>query len=654
MQALKSFNILNDAFRSSLHTDSPQDSQPPHIKVPLRAHQKAILKEMEDKEYALSTGYDLSGGKLFSRFAYLGDGVGVGKSLMILGYIAKLKTMPVLPSIPKLDPHSSSSIYSLHNVEYGKDLSEASCLIVVPHTLYRQWSEYISSQTTLKCFGVQTKKNVIAETTEEKNALAAKMMQSDMVLVSNTLFGEVQHFANAQKLIWKRAFFDEADTVHIPGTRPPATARFTWLISASWPNLLFGSGTNYITNTIAQQIAANPKNDPELQELINQSMTSQPAYGGTANAYWYLRYYVVAGSFFREYVSDALSNSFRGFLVVRCRPEFVRESISLPPITIRNIMCKPSVIQQVVANAINADVRALLHAGDVSGALIHLGVKSEEPVSLVQAVTDHKVKELDRLRKTYDFKESLEYSSQAVKEQSLKNIKDKIKSLEEQVRGLRERIENYKDEICPICFDESQAPTLTPCCNRIFCAGCILASLTRTTSCPLCRSNIQVSSLVGLTEKKAIPVKKNEIIDPSKPPEPLKKLDQLLTLIKEIKNGRFLVFSRYDNPFFGIASDLERLNITVKQVRGNKDVIASTLRSFQKGDTQVLLLNSLQAGAGLNITAATHVILLHAMSHEEEKQILGRAYRMGRSEPLEVIRLLHPDEMAHSQHQTHV
>jgi hypothetical protein len=109
------------------------------------------------------------------------------------------------------------------------------------------------------------------------------------------------------------------------------------------------------------------------------------------------------------------------------------------------------------------------------------------------------------------------------------------------------------------------------------------------------------------------------------------------------------VFSRYDNPFHTIATDLESLSISVKQVRGNKDVISSTLKLFQKGDTKVLLLNSIQAGAGLNITAATHVILLHAMTHEEEKQILGRAYRLGRTEPLEVIRLLHPDEMAHAQ-----
>jgi hypothetical protein len=33
------------------------------------------------------------------------------------------------------------------------------------------------------------------------------------------------------------------------------------------------------------------------------------------------------------------------------------------------------------------------------------------------------------------------------------------------------------------------------------------------------------------------------------------------------------------------------------------------------------------------------------MDLDEEKQITGRAYRMGRKEPLYLYRLLHPDEM---------
>jgi SNF2 family DNA or RNA helicase len=87
------------------------------------------------------------------------------------------------------------------------------------------------------------------------------------------------------------------------------------------------------------------------------------------------------------------------------------------------------------------------------------------------------------------------------------------------------------------------------------------------------------------------------------------------------------------------------MNIHVKELKGNKDVIQAALTQFEKGKLQCLLLNSTVMGAGLTITAATHVILLHAMNIEEEKQILGRAYRMGRKEPLHVYRLVHADEV---------
>jgi len=74
-------------------------------------------------------------------------------------------------------------------------------------------------------------------------------------------------------------------------------------------------------------------------------------------------------------------------------------------------------------------------------------------------------------------------------------------------------------------------------------------------------------------------------------------------------------------------------------------MIASTLNQFREGNVNLLLMNTIQMGAGLNITDATHVILLHSMTHEEEKQILGRAYRMGRTGELTYVKLLHPDEV---------
>ena len=630
----KFVSVLNEAYKGSLSSDATQCDQPTEIRIPLRSHQKAILYSMAQRESKVSVGMDLCGAKLFSRFSYLGDGVGVGKSLMVLGHIARLKTLPVLPAIPHLDLNSSSQLYSLRDNLFARDLSDSACLIVVPHTLYRQWQTYIKEQTSLTFLGVQTKSVLQSDT------LIRKLKEVDVVLVSNTLYGNLQDLADTNRLIWKRVFFDEADTIHIPSTRPRATTRFTWLISASWANLLFPNVTQYITNVYLNTVPTNPLLDDALKHQLQILKTQSPTHG----AYVYMRYLVVSSTFFRDFVGT--NNSLRGNLVMRCRDEFVRESITLPPINIRNILCRPSILQQVVANAIPADVRNLLHAGDIKGALDSLGVKPEEPMSLIAAVTENRIKELNRLRLTFTFKSALEYATPQAKEAALKSLKDRISSLEEQIKGLKERIENYKTEICPICFDEPQTATLTQCCNRIFCGSCILTSLTRATTCPLCRTQISAS---GLRAVAAGPVPSVTADVKAEEPQLLKKTEQLIQLLKTSPKGKFLIFSRFDNPFIQLSQEIEAMNLTVKLVRGNKDVIAQTLKTFQKGDTNVLLLNSLQAGAGLNITAATHVILLHAMTHEEEKQILGRAYRLGRTEPLDVIRLLHPDEMIHAQ-----
>ena len=249
----KFVSVLNEAYKGSLSSDATQCDQPTEIRIPLRSHQKAILYSMAQRESKVSVGMDLCGAKLFSRFSFLGDGVGVGKSLMVLGHIARLKTLPVLPAIPHLDLNSSSQLYSLRDNLFARDLSDSACLIVVPHTLYRQWQTYIKEQTSLTFLGVQTKSVLQSDT------LIRKLKEVDVVLVSNTLYGNLQDLADTNRLIWKRVFFDEADTIHIPSTRPRATTRFTWLISASWANLLFPNVTQFITNVYLNTVPTDRK-----------------------------------------------------------------------------------------------------------------------------------------------------------------------------------------------------------------------------------------------------------------------------------------------------------------------------------------------------------------------------------------------------------
>jgi hypothetical protein len=622
---------MADVYTNSLTTDSPRvDVAVDSLKVNLRSHQQAVLAAMENKEQQLLKGLDCSGEILYSSYGILGDSVGVGKSLMVMGHIARLKTIPPLESSYSMGRNSTDKVFSLkHN--YFTDLSEANCLVIVPHTLFRQWADYIKKQSNLKGLLLDKKNSLKTDT------FLQDVMASDVVLVSNTLYKEFSVWQRDNDIRWKRVFVDEADTIHMVNGYPKPNARFTWFITASWMNILFSNETLYIHKT---SLHTNVFGDNAPYSFLKPHFDEM--YRST-RPYDYIRYNMTSYNFFRDLVNH--DHILRGNLVIRCNNAFIEESISLPPLTRINILCRIPITQRIVSQAIPADIQQLLHGGDVTGAIQALGVKAEDTTSLIDAVTKNLQKELIRLKATYEFKAALEYSTPQSKETALSSLATKMKEKEEAIKNIQERIDGFKDEMCPICYDDPAEPIITPCCSRIFCGKCILLCYTRNPTCALCRTPFQLKDLTKVVSNK----EETAIVDSNTGTNPEdmleKKPETLMRLFRDNPEGRFLVFSRYDNPFTAMETAIEGVGVNVKQLKGNKDAIASTLRAFQSGDIRCLLLNSHYAGSGLNITAATHVVLLHAMTHEEEKQILGRAYRMGRTGPLQFIRLLHSDEM---------
>jgi len=595
------------------------------LKVSLRAHQQAVLAAMESSERELVSGMKCSDETLYSSYGILGDSVGVGKSLMVLAHIARLATIPVLQNIKTLGPNSSNKMFSIR-ADDTIDMSGAGSLIIVPHTLFRQWSDYIKKQTNLTHVLIDKKKSIVQDN------FTQSVMNAQVVLISNTQYKEFSTWQRENRILWKRVFIDEADTIHIVNGYPRPEALFTWFITASWMNMIFPNESLYVQQqSLITNIFSEGAQYATLKPYFSELMRSGRPYN-------YMRFSMTSYNFFRDVLNN--SHRLRGRLVLKCKDEFVQQSISLPILYRSNVICVAPIHQQIVADAVPADVQMLLHGGDIAGAIAALGVKSEDTTSLIDAVTMNLKKELQRLKATYDFKAGLEYSTLQSKEAALKSLADKMKGKEEAIKNIQERIEGFSTEVCPICYDPPAEPMVTPCCSRVFCGQCILNCRTRSAACPMCRTEYRISQLKKIVVEKV----ETEIVEEVQAPKE-KKADALLRIFKENPAGKFLVFSRYDNPFTAMEEAITGLGLTVKQLKGNKDGIASTLRQFQGGDVRCLLLNSHYAGSGLNITAATHVILLHAMTHEEEKQILGRAYRMGRTEPLHFIKLLHADEM---------
>lgn len=374
---------------------------------------------------------------------------------------------------------------------------------------------------------------------------------------------------------------------------------------------------------------------PELVTLLHQDQVTN------GNNY-YSRYDIKSQKFFSAFLSKHPN---RGHLVLRTATAFMEQSWHCAPVVEQRILCESPISHRILAQYVTPEIQELLHAGDVQGALEKLGVSGTTQSSLVTALCDTREKELDRLTKTLAFKETMDYATPQAKEQAISALKTKIGSLNDQIQSLKQRILHVKDEICAICYDEPKIPTLVMCCSRLFCGGCIIQCIQRNPSCPMCRTPLEYTALrqidcTGTSDEHSKPAE--DIIAVKNP----KKKDALLKLITENSTGgRFLVFNRYDNPFLEIEGELLERGIKVATVKGNKDHVSIVLTQFEKGNIHVLLMNSMQAGVGMDLKSATHIVLMHAMRVEEERQIVGRAMRLGRTEPLNLVRLLHENEL---------
>lgn len=646
-------HTLDIGFRRQLTEESPRATQPSEIKLHLRDHQLAIIDAMCRQENASLEGIDHGLTKTYCNYGVLGDEVGTGKSLAVLGFIAHMKSQDIQTNRSFLMYGSSKSIFTIYNKPINP--SAYSNLIVVPHTLYRQWQEYCKKQTTLNVFYAKSQKDIdplaayweitqnrdiSGNLAEKRNALIKTIRESDVVLVSNTLYANLMYYSTSNNFSWKRIFVDEMDTIHITGNTPPPTANFVWFISATWTNFIM-QGTcirplllQYY-NTYASDFS--PALGEWLKNEIGPSSVSpgQITWMDVRSKRWlgsYMSYHLL-----------------RSITLVSCSKGFIEKSRSMPPINQQVIMCRQPTSHKLVRGLVNDKIQKMIYAGNIQGALEELGVVENSAVSLTEAVRKERMQELDRLKKTLDFKRTMTYHTVQAKEAALANLEAKIASVESQLKSFEERLASAVESVeCPICYEDPKqnAATLTPCCQRLFCGACILQSLSRVLTCPMCRASLQPNQLTKLVDTtKAIKLKKKE-----EDAKILSKQRQLLKFLKENPNAKVLVFCRYENPFHSIEAECESEGIAYHTLRGNKDVVASTIKMFEEGQKRVLFLPTESAGAGLNLVSASHVVLLHAMTPEEEKQVIGRAYRLGRTDPLHVLHLRYEGESIGSTH----
>lgn len=124
-------------------------------------------------------------------------------------------------------------------------------------------------------------------------------------------------------------------------------------------------------------------------------------------------------------------------------------------------------------------------------------------------------------------------------------------------------------------------------------------------------------------------------------------------IVKNIKGGeKWLVFNDDSTGLITAQGIFAKHGIVSEMLDGgDAKSVAKTLTRFKSSNEddkpiQVLLVNSVSEGCGLNLENATHVLFMHATKPELVGQIVGRAQRFGRVSRLKIVCLLNNSETA--------
>jgi hypothetical protein len=389
-----------------------------------------------------------------------------------------------------------------------------------------------------------------------------------------------------------------------------------WFITGSWLNMLFPSGI--YTHTIQG-----------LTEDV-RAMIGDGAITGIVS-----RANVVAHS-----LSDSRDSCFAS-LVLRNRDAWIDTSLLRPTILHESIQCKAPANLGVLRDFITPAAMEALHAGDTAGALTALGLKAASKETLADRITESLRGDLLQAEKILAFKRDIEYSTAVAKQAAIEKAETKVTRIREQLEALKTRIAAASTTNCPICYDTPRTATLTPCCRQVFCLSCLCECVAATPKCPLCRIPIQSpKQLLVIGTDVGEPVAADTL--------PTKGAALLKLLSESTEDQRFLVFSAHEASFKGLRELLSARGIRCEVLQGTAARVERLRAQFEDGTVRVLCMNARHVGAGINLEAATHVVLYHRMNVELERQVIGRAVRFERVKELRVLHLVHEEETAYN------
>jgi SNF2 family DNA or RNA helicase len=307
-------------------------------------------------------------------------------------------------------------------------------------------------------------------------------------------------------------------------------------------------------------------------------------------------------------------------IIVKNEDQFVKKSYDMPS-TKYLFYTYLGNMSHLFEGIVSDTIIEMIQAGNINGVfnmLLDKENKEEKETvystTMIDAYRSRKMKRLQELQK-----------------EEVRNI-EKIQVIESHIKLLDDKIFNYViKNSCMICKHPHSYPSVITCCQNIFCGLCV-----KDEECPLCKS--KDFSVVALNVKEDLNSSDVvEVVHTNALNAPLKnKIETFIEIIKDVENRKILIFSNYNETFTVIKKFLDEMELSYLELRGTKEKRDNTIDLYKTGNVNILLLNTIHSGAGLNLQETTDIVLFHRIHEYQKVQVIGRANRIGRKIPLNV------------------
>jgi hypothetical protein len=508
----------------------------------------------------------------------------------------------------------------------------------------------------------------------EDSLLMSGMDSVDFLLVSSTMYKRVVgilkgiHVAEplrSKPLKFKRLFIDEADSIQMKDRGAPAPeACFTWLVTATFSSL--------VTASRCRDGRIFPFSSYQYKDF------GLPVSRTCFYAKW---------CFDMQIQSQFLHSRCSRKLIVKNCEQCVLESLAIPEPIMYSLECR-STVSRVLRGIVRPEALELIQAGDMGGAIRLLNVQAvADQQGVISAVTSRMFARAEALEarralleaEVRDREARLDTTSR-LEVDWLRSIKNSLACVATDVEDARRRIDLLstrirESNVCPITMGVIETPSVLKCCNNVFEFSALTEFIAskeasgELAGCPFCRKIIIKSEILVqaiLPAPAVVDKLPSGDVWQSSSHTRMENLLELLAYKQHSIPGvpqdvfdRVLIFSSSDN-IIGRCRELESSRFTpeedeeagrgvatcrVRQLVGRSTVIDKNLKWF--GDSsvdsshrKVLLLNAYNFGSGLNIQSASCIIVLNSLRYDILDQVVGRAQRLGRTEPLHVISLV--------------